>query len=126
MTFCAVCLVGCTLWDPVGYSPPGSSGHGDSPDKNTGMGSPALLQGIFPIQVSCTADSLPTEQAGKPKYSGVGRQPIPSQRDLPDPGIEQEFSALQVHTLPAELSGKPCRQLRKIYNIICLSSIIWI
>ena len=35
-------LMGCGL--------PGSSVHGDSPDKNTGMGCHALLQGIFPTQ----------------------------------------------------------------------------
>ena len=33
-------------------SPPGSSVHGDSPDKNTGVGRYALLQGIFPTQGS--------------------------------------------------------------------------
>ena len=32
------------------YSPPGSSVHGDSPGKNTGVGCLALLQGIFPNQ----------------------------------------------------------------------------
>ena len=32
------------------YSPPGSSVHGDSPGKNTGVGCHALLQGIFPTQ----------------------------------------------------------------------------
>ena len=31
-------------------SPPGSSIHGDSPGKNTGVGCHALLQGIFPSQ----------------------------------------------------------------------------
>ena len=31
---------------------PGSSVHGDSPGKNTGMGCHALLQGIFPTQES--------------------------------------------------------------------------
>ena len=31
-------------------SPPGSSVHGDSPGKNTGVGNHALLQGLFPIQ----------------------------------------------------------------------------
>ena len=31
-------------------SPPGSSVHGDSPGKNTGVDSHALLQGIFPTQ----------------------------------------------------------------------------
>ena len=34
------------------YSPPGSSVHTDSPGKNTGMASHALLQGIFPTQGS--------------------------------------------------------------------------
>ena len=31
-------------------SPPGSSVHGDSPGKNTGVGCHFLLQGIFPAQ----------------------------------------------------------------------------
>jgi len=31
-------------------SPPGSSVHGDSPGKNTGVSCHALLQGIFPSQ----------------------------------------------------------------------------
>ena len=39
-----------TLCDPVDCSPPGSSVHGDSPGKNTGVGCHALLQGIFPTQ----------------------------------------------------------------------------
>ena len=33
-------------------SPPGSSAHGDSPGKNTGVGCRALLQGTFPTQGS--------------------------------------------------------------------------
>ena len=33
-------------------SPPGSSAHGHSPSKNTGVGCHALLQGIFPTQGS--------------------------------------------------------------------------
>ena len=31
-------------------TPPGSSVHGDSPGKNTGVGCPTLLQGISPSQ----------------------------------------------------------------------------
>ena len=38
------CLTHC---DPVDCSPPGSSVHGDSPGKNTGVGCHALLQGLF-------------------------------------------------------------------------------
>ena len=48
-----MCLVtqSCpTLCDPVDCSLPGSSVHGDSPGKNTGVGCSALLQGIFPTQ----------------------------------------------------------------------------
>ena len=41
-----------TLCDPMDCSPPGSSVHGDSPGKNTGVCCHALLQGIFPIQGS--------------------------------------------------------------------------
>ena len=41
-----------TLCDPMDCNPPGSSVHGDSPGKNTGVGSHALLQGIFPTQRS--------------------------------------------------------------------------
>jgi len=37
---------------PMDCSPPGSSIHGDSPGKNSGVGCHALLQGIFPIQGS--------------------------------------------------------------------------
>ena len=41
-----------SLCDPVDYSPPGSSVHGDAPGKNTGVSCHALLQGIFPTQGS--------------------------------------------------------------------------
>ena len=50
-----MCLVtqSCpVLCDPMDYSPPSSSGHRDSPSKNTGVGWHALFQGIFPIQRS--------------------------------------------------------------------------
>ena len=56
MPTCAVlCLVSQScpaLCDPVNHSPPGSSVHGDSPGKNTGVGCRALLQRIFPTQGS--------------------------------------------------------------------------
>ena len=39
-----------TLYDPMDDSLPGSSVHGDSPGKNTGVGCHSLLQGIFPTQ----------------------------------------------------------------------------
>ena len=39
-----------TLSDTMDYGLPGSSVHGDSPSKSTGVGCHALLQGIFPTQ----------------------------------------------------------------------------
>ena len=50
-----LCLVtrSClTLCDPVDCNRPGSSVHGESPGKNTGVNCHALLQGIFPTQGS--------------------------------------------------------------------------
>ena len=41
-----------TLCNPVDCSLPGSSVHGNSPGKNTGVGSHSLLLGIFPTQGS--------------------------------------------------------------------------
>ena len=51
----AVCLVAqscLTLCNPMDCSPPGSSVHGHSPGKNTGVGCHFLLRGIFPTQES--------------------------------------------------------------------------
>ena len=67
------------LCDPVGCSPPGSSVHGGSPGRNTGVGCYALLWGIFQprdqTQISYTeADSLPSEPQGKPKSTETGSQ----------------------------------------------------
>ena len=44
---CSVAQSCPTLCDPMDRSPPGSSVHGDSPGKDTGVGCYALLQGIF-------------------------------------------------------------------------------
>ena len=43
---------------------------------------------------------------GKKKNTGVGNL-FPSPGDLPNPGIKPRSPALQVDSLPAELSGKP-------------------
>ena len=55
ISYIFMCLVtqSCfTLCDPTDYSPPGSSVREYSLDKNTRVGCHALLQGIFPTQVS--------------------------------------------------------------------------
>ena len=49
---CLVIQLCLTLCTPMDCSPPCFSVHGDSPDKNTGVGCHALLQGIFPTQGS--------------------------------------------------------------------------
>ena len=50
---CVQSLHSCpTLCNPMDCTPPGSSVHGDSPGKHTGVGCHALLQGIFPTQGS--------------------------------------------------------------------------
>ena len=48
---CLVTQSSPTLCDPLDRSPPGTSVHGDSPGKNTGVGFYVLLQGIFPSQL---------------------------------------------------------------------------
>ena len=49
---CLVAQSRLILCDPMDCSLPGSSVHGDSLGKNTGVGCHVLLQGIFPTQGS--------------------------------------------------------------------------
>ena len=75
-TVCAKSLQLCpSLCDSMDYRPLGFSVHGNSPDKNTGVGCHALLQGIFPTQGSNPSllcllgwqvGSLPLAPPGKP------------------------------------------------------------
>ena len=67
-----------TLWDPVDCGPQGSSVHGDSPGKNTGVGCHALLQAFFLTQGSnpgllrllhWQVGSLPPAPPGQPWHS---------------------------------------------------------
>ena len=54
------------------HSLPGFSGHGDSPGKDTGVGCPFLLQGIFPTQgwnphlLQWQVNPLPLSHLGSP------------------------------------------------------------
>ena len=70
---CSVALVVSDSLLPADCSPLGSSVHGDSPGKNTGVGCHALLQGIFPTKGSNSSclqhwqvGSLPLALSGKP------------------------------------------------------------
>ena len=52
-TYNVLCLVAQSwpaLWDPIECRLPGSSVHGNSLGKNTGVGCHALLRGIYPTQ----------------------------------------------------------------------------
>ena len=69
-----------TLCDPMDCNPPGFSVYGDSPDKNTGVGCCALLQGIFLTQgsnpgllhlLNWQVGSLPLAPPGKPLVEGI-------------------------------------------------------
>ena len=71
----ALCLVtqSClTLCNPMDNSPPGSSVHGDSPGKNTGVGCPPSGDlsnpGIKPVPPALQADSLLPEPSLKLIY----------------------------------------------------------
>ena len=79
---CAYCLAAqsCpTLCDPTDCSPPGSSVHGDSPGKNTGVGCHAFLQGSSQSRdqthvscSSCTSGRFFTaEPLGKAIYDNL-------------------------------------------------------
>ena len=80
VNYAVLCLVAqsCpTLFNPMDYSPQGSSVHEDSPGKNTGEGCHALLQGIFPTQDWTHVSHVVgrfflSEPPGKPKKMRVG------------------------------------------------------
>ena len=82
----------------------------NSPGQNTGVGSLSLLQGIFPTQglnpglPHCRPILYQLSHTGTQEYwSG---EPIPSPEQLPDPGVTLGSLALQIDSLPTELSGK--------------------
>ena len=87
----------------------GSSVHGDSPGKDSGVGchvpppgdlpNPGIKLRSPPLQV----DSLPSEPPGKPKNTGAGSLSL-LHGELPDLGIEPRSPVLQVDSLPTELS----------------------
>ena len=48
---------------------------------------------------------------------------IPSAADLPNPGIEPGSPALQVDSLPTEISGKPCQYMQRCSNLLSVRHI---
>jgi len=92
-------------------SPPGSSVHGDSAGKNTGVGSHAFLQGIFTTQESNPGLAhcrwVPYHLSHQKSPRTLGWVPLPFSRGSSNPGIQLEPPALQVDSLPSELPVKP-------------------
>ena len=120
-----LCLVAQScpaLWDPTDCSPPGSSVHGDSPGKNTGVGCHAFLQGIFPTQGSnpgllhCRRIFLPPELPKNiQKYSRIFRN------------IQGIFTDLPVNIqgwFPLELTDL-VSSLSKGLSRVFFSTIVW-
>ena len=86
-----LCLVtqSClTLCNPMDCNPPGSSVHGDSPDKNIGVGCHGLLptQGLNPGFPHCKQILYHLNHQGSPKRDKW--VVYPSAGDLPNPGVK--------------------------------------
>ena len=94
-----------------------------SPGLNTGVGSHSLLQGIFPTQGS--NPGLPHcrwllyQLSHREAQACCSGRPISSPADLPDPGIEPGFPALQAESSATELQGSPTRAC--VYVYVCAS-----
>ena len=66
-----------TLCEPMDCSPPGSSIHGDSSGKNTGVGCHALHQGTFPSIIPGIEPRSPALQAESGGRAGLLQQVLP-------------------------------------------------
>ena len=110
---CAKSLQSCpTLCDPMDCSPPGSSVHGNSPGKTTGVRCCSLLQEIFPTQGS------------NPRLlhlpSLAGRF-FTTSRDLPKP---EQLKPIALDLGRAEVGTyhKVLKQLPRSRQLLCTSS----
>ena len=83
----------------------------NSLSQNSGVGRRSLLQGIFPTQglnpglLHCRQILYQLSHKGSPRI--LEWIAFPSPVDLPNPGTEPGSPALQMDSLPTELSGKP-------------------
>ena len=100
-----------TLFNFLDCRPPGSSVHGDSPGKNTGVGCQALLHGLFPTQglnpglPHCRQTLYRLSHQGSPR-TRVGILSLFQEIFLTQE-IIPESPALQADSLSAEVAGKP-------------------
>ena len=114
-----MCTQSCTtVCDPLDCSLPGSSVHGDSPGKNTGVACHALLQVIFLTQRSnlsflCLlhwqAGSLPLAPPGKPKLREelANFRAPPSQTICPGPPVLKVSESKFKETEKRALTSSP-------------------
>ena len=122
--FVVLCLVAqscATLCNPTDCSPPGSSVHGDSPGKNTGVVCHALLQGIFltqglkPHLFHCRQILYHLSHQESPRI--LEWVAYPFSRGSFWPGIKPGSPALQGDSLPAELPGKPLVSFSSVQSL---------
>ena len=96
---------------PMDCSTSGSSVHGDSPGKNTGVGCHAFLQGIFPTQGSnpgllhCRQILYLLSHQGSPRI--LEWIAYSFSRGTSPPRNQAGVSCIAHSYLPAELQGKP-------------------
>ena len=129
---CLLCLVAqscATLCNPTDCSPPGSSVHGDSAAKNTGVDCHSLLQAIFP-----TLESNPGLPYSRRILYYLGHQGSPfsfystvTQMDEPRLPVwhpdHVNLCLLQI-TLASQAqfftlrAGKPLTQMKELYNLL--------
>ena len=117
-------------------SPQGSTIHGDSPGKNTGVGAMLPSRGSSQprdrTQVSYITDWFFTSWATREAQEYWSGRLILSPGDLSDPGIASRSLALQTVSLPAELSGKPWHiiitQISKftLRGLLLVLKILWV
>ena len=110
---CAKSLQSCpTLCDPMDCSPPGSSVHGNSPGKTTGVRCCSLLQEIFPTQ------GLNPRLLHLPSLAG---RFFTTSRDLPKP---EQLKPIALDLGRAEVGTyhKVLKQLPHSRQLLCTSS----
>ena len=106
---CGVCLVAqaCpTLCDPVDCNLPDFPVHGDSPGKNTEVGCHAVIQGIFPTQVSHTAGGFFNSRATREAQEHWSGCTIPSPGELLTQRWKRDLLHCRRYSLLAEIPGK--------------------
>ena len=102
--FLVCAVLGLVMSNPMGCSLPGSSVHGDSPGKNTGVSCHVLFQEIFPTQGSspglplCRQILYHLNHQGSPRILEWVTYPFPG--DLPNPRIKPGSPALQEDSSP--------------------------